>query len=264
MTTVYLVTHIKSKVYTDLVKYSLLSFFYIKEDIQYYIKENQRIFLDCGAYSYATTDKSRPDIEEYIAFCHKYGDKIDAYANMDVIGDDEATYENQMIMEDMGLHPVPVFHQGDDWKYLEEYLKGDHDYIALGGVADPKYRQTSSKWMGKVISSIAELNPTIKTHAFGVTSMAELIKYRFYSCDSSTWTGALQYNKYQNYKGNGVLEEIDAEDSLDRLGLHFGDMSIEAKMKQSVTAWLKKVNYAQRIIPSSEVPFKRAEIELLL
>ena len=264
MTSVYLVTNLKTKIYTDLIDHTLLSFFYIKDDIQYYIDRDQHIFLDCGAFSHQSTGKGKPDVEEYASFCHKYGDKCDAYANMDVIGSDDLTYENQLIMEDLGLHPVPVFHRGEDWNYLIEYLKGDHDYIALGGVADPKDRQASSRWMGKVISHIVEHNPTIKTHAFGVTSMPDLVKYRFHSCDSSTWCDAMRYNKYQFYKGNGMLKEIDAEDSLETLGLHFGDKTLEAKMKQSLTAWKHIIDYAKRITPSSEESFKKAEIEKLI
>lgn len=246
-----------------MIQYALVSFFYIKDDIQYYLDAGHNLFVDCGAFSHVNTGKGVADIEDYAAFCHKFGDQVDAYANMDVIGDAAATYENQCVMEDLGLHPLPVFHRGDDWKYLDDYLKGDHDYIAFGGVADPRDRKAANKWMGKVISHIVEFNPTIKTHAFGVTSPEELVKYRFFSCDSSTWCDAFRYNKYQFYKGHGVLEEIDVQESRKRIGLHYGSVPLDGKFKHSLTTWKKRMEFIDRIIPSSEQPFRKAEIDQL-
>lgn len=258
-----MVTNIKPKAFAELVQYSLLSYYYIKDDLQYYIDKGQNVFLDCGAFSFQTRGGQIVDIEDYAAFCHKFGDKVDCYANMDVIGDGEKTFENQQILEDFGLNPIPVFHRGTSMDYLVNYLKGDYDYIALGGVADPRERVESAKWMSKVVSLISEHNPTIKTHAFGVTSKNELVKYRFYSCDSSTWCDAMRYNKWQRYLGNGGLTEIAAEKTKDFCGFHFGDRPLDTKIRQSLTAWLHVVDWCKRITPSSEEPFRKSEIEAL-
>ena len=90
------------------------------------------LFIDSGAYS-ASTQNVEINIKEYIKFIKKYEKYIDVYANLDVIGDPEATYKNQKIMEKAGLKPLPCFHYGEDWSWLEKYIK-EYSYIALGGM----------------------------------------------------------------------------------------------------------------------------------
>ena len=52
------------------------------------------LFLDSGAYS-AWSKGVTIDIDEYISFIKKNIKYITVYANLDVIGDPEATYRNQ-------------------------------------------------------------------------------------------------------------------------------------------------------------------------
>ena len=33
------------------------------------------------------------------------------------------SYKNQQVMKEAGLHPIPVFHQGENWLWLEKMLK---------------------------------------------------------------------------------------------------------------------------------------------
>ena len=80
------------------------------------------LFVDSGAYSAHKRGVSI-DIQEYIAYLQDNKDYIDVYANLDVIGDPEATLENQKIMEEAGLSPLPCFHMGEDWKYLHLYVE---------------------------------------------------------------------------------------------------------------------------------------------
>ena len=87
-------------------------------------------FLDSGAFS-AYTVGAKINLDEYIQYIKDH--KIKTYANLDVIDDVEGSYQNYKYMVSSGLKPIPVFHCGEDSKYLELYLK-DCDYIALGGV----------------------------------------------------------------------------------------------------------------------------------
>jgi len=70
-------------------------------------KEKERkldIFLDSGAFS-AYTQKAVIKLDDYIAFIKKYAKYITVYANLDVIGDAEATLKNQKLMERQGSSP---------------------------------------------------------------------------------------------------------------------------------------------------------------
>ncbi len=140
------------------------------------------LFLDSGAYS-AFTKGIKIDIYEYIDFIKKYHDKIEIYANLDVIGDAEATFENQKIMEKEGLNPLPCFHYGEDIKYLIRYIK-DYDYIALGGMV-PISSKDLSYWLDNLFSSY--IPAETKIHGFGLTSLKLMLRYPWYSVDSTSW-----------------------------------------------------------------------------
>ena len=42
-----------------------------------------------------------------------------------------ASYANQQKMKEAGLNPIPVFHQDENFRWLEKYLADGEDYICL-------------------------------------------------------------------------------------------------------------------------------------
>lgn len=151
------------------------------------------LFLDSGAFS-AFTQGAVIDIHEYISFIKKYARFIDVYANLDVIGDPVATKKNQEIMEKAGLKPLPCFHYGEEVKYLREYIKSN-EYIALGGMASSKSGAVLSndqrqQWLDEIFSKYicdSEGLPKVKVHGFGLTSLKLMLRYPWYSVDSTSW-----------------------------------------------------------------------------
>lgn len=146
------------------------------------------IFLDSGAYS-AFSRGISINIDDYISFIKKYEDKLTVYANLDVIGDPEATYENQKYMESKGLMPLPCFHYGESIKWLKRYLEDGHDYLALGGMV-PISTKDLMHWLDGVWSdhlTDKKGMPIVKVHGFGMTSHKLLIRYPWYSVDSTSW-----------------------------------------------------------------------------
>src|SRR5690606_34552783 len=114
------------------VKSRLISYFYI--DKKNFMEKDmfENIFVDSGAFS-AYTREAVIDIDDYIAFIKHYRKDITVYANLDAIGDAKASLYNYEYMCNAGLHPLPVFHQGEDFSYLRKYLE-ETEYIALGGM----------------------------------------------------------------------------------------------------------------------------------
>ena len=147
-------------------------------------KKKVKLFLDSGAYS-AKTQGVNIDIDEYIAFIKKHKDLIEVYANLDSIDDPEETWKNQKYMEAAGLNPMPVYHYGEPIEYLERYLK--YDYIALGGmVRSPDL----IKWLDDIWHSHLldeDGMPKVKVHGFGLTSLKLMMRYPWYSVDSTSW-----------------------------------------------------------------------------
>lgn len=174
--------------------------------------ENLKIdlFLDSGAFS-AFTQDVKIDINEYIAFIRRYEKHLSVYANLDVIGDAKGTFLNQKIMEQAGLKPLPCFHYGEPIKYLEYYIKR-YDYIALGGIV-PVHSSQLYYWLDDLFSKyICDSSgaPKVKVHGFGLSSHKLMVRYPWYSVDSTSWVIASRcYIIYLPKWKNGWRYNID-------------------------------------------------------
>jgi hypothetical protein len=133
--------------------------------------------------------------EEYIKFIIKYESYIETYANLDVINNAEATWENQRYMESHGLNPIPVFHLGCDLKWLRMYLDKGYSYIAMGGmVPNPPsvlIPALDSIWSDYFTDGTGLA--TIKVHGFAITAVGMVTRYPWYSVDSTSW---VKFGKY--------------------------------------------------------------------
>ena len=90
-------------------------------------------------------------------------------------------------MSAMGVHTLPCFHFGDRWELLDEYMKYS-DYVAIGGLVRTDM-SALIRFFDELFERIANADgtPKIKTHGFGLTSLPLMLKYPWYSVDSSTW-----------------------------------------------------------------------------
>jgi hypothetical protein len=167
------------------------------------------LFLDSGAYS-AWSKGVTIDIDEYISFIKKNIKYITVYANLDVIGDPEATYRNQKYMESKGLRPLPVFHSTlEPYSWLKKYIDEEYEYIGLGGMAGGSI---SKKDIVPILDEVFEKYicdkdgmPKVKVHGFGMTSLELLLKYPWYSVDSTSWVmtgrfGSVMVPRFRNGK----------------------------------------------------------------
>jgi len=169
------------------------------------MKNKISLFLDSGAFS-AWSKKVRIDIQDYISFIKEHEQYLDIYANLDAIGNAKQTLENQKIMEKAGLNPLPCFHYGEDIKYFQYYLD-KYSYIALGGMV-PIMTKDLAKWLDPLFSNYI---PTeIKIHGFGLTSLKLLLRYPWYSVDSTSWVmtsrmGSVYVPRYK--QGKWIYDE---------------------------------------------------------
>jgi len=174
----------------------LWSYYWIIKDKGKMPKENKiDLFMDSGAFS-AWTQGKDININEYIQFIKENQDVINIYANLDVIGiggkqpnklTAEKTLENQKIMEKAGLSPVPVFHFGEPFPYLKDYCD-KYEYIALGVAGNIGAKLIP--WLDKCFSEFIcdeKGYPKAKIHGFAVTSLKLMLRYPWYSVDSTSW-----------------------------------------------------------------------------
>lgn len=148
--------------------------------------EEGHLFLDSGAYS-VSMGKAVIDVKDYGRYLQEFGDTVDIYANLDVIGDAEASWANQDILEDMGLMPMPCFHMNEPFDFLERMIE-KYEYIALGGLTHASVKSVSS-WLNSVffLPNGDLRSPGTKFHGFGLGSQALMTTWPWYSVDSTTY-----------------------------------------------------------------------------
>jgi hypothetical protein len=210
-------------------------------------------FLDSGAFS-AWSKKEEIDIDKYADYIKKNIGTIDHYANLDIIGDAEATSKNQKYLESVGLHPMPVFHYNEPFEALKALLD-NYEYIALGGMV-PITTGRLIPWLNEVFHLVCdeEGNATRKIHGFGMTTTTIIKRYPWYSVDSIS-----------PFYGAGFGRIYDEAGELD-LSRNTGHVDLATRLyleknRQNFKFEELKEDYKQRIIYNIQF-FLRLEKEL--
>lgn len=159
----------------------------VTEDPERALRPKPKLFIDSGAYS-AETKGAHISVYQYLSFLKRWKPYLDVICGLDVIGNAEATWHNQKVMEDWGQEPIPTFHFGEDYKWLVKYVER-YSHMALGGQVGQSTEQLI-KWLDEVWDQYLtndEGLPIVKVHAFGVTSPDIMNRYPWHSVDSTSW-----------------------------------------------------------------------------
>jgi hypothetical protein len=168
-----------------------------------YLEEVQDVnfILDSGAFSVWTLGQVIT-LKEYMDFAKLFKDRYASrlnslyVVNLDKIPgefgrkpsyqevEDSAQVgrDNFLHLKDAGLDTIPVFHQHEDFKWLE-LMKQEVDYIGISPANDIATKGRLA-WLDNVY---ADLRDNYKTHSFGGISERILRRYPIYSGDSSSW-----------------------------------------------------------------------------
>ncbi|MER7835348.1 hypothetical protein ABTY98_05405 [Streptomyces sp. NPDC096040] len=161
------------------------------------------VFGDSGAHSARTLGISLT-LDGYATWCHRWDQHLTLYANLDVIGAPEATWRNQQALETQhGLTPIPVFHTGEPWSYLERYIDEGYTYIALGKLLGNPLDDLLP-WLDKAFRIAGD---RAVFHGFGMTVWDVVRRLPFYSVDSSTWTQPYRFGivkLFDHHRGQWV------------------------------------------------------------
>jgi len=139
------------------------------------------LFIDSGAFS-ISQNKADVNIKNYIRFLKEEGKKIDHYSSLDVVGNGEESLLNWRLMRKEGLFPIPVYHDGEPWKILEEYVD-NCSYVGLGAVA---YKSNKARvlFFDRIFEKFPDRSK-VGFHGFGVFTFSLLKRYPWRSVDSS-------------------------------------------------------------------------------
>lgn len=177
------------------VEHMLESYHYIHKpkSVETIRREGRKIFLDSGAFS-AFTQGIEVDLPAYCDYIHQNEDIIEQVDGqplasvLDAIGDCDGTWRNQMEMERRGVRPLPCFHYGEPEEALKWYVER-YSYITIGGmvpISTPQLRVWLDR-LWKDYLTHPDGTPKVKVHGFGLTSLPLMMRYPWYSVDSSTW-----------------------------------------------------------------------------
>lgn len=186
----------------------LLSYFYYKNKLDYVknlINQGIDVFLDSGAFSAKTKNKTI-NINEYCLFIQQ--SNVKTYAGLDVIGNAEETFANQIYMEkEYNLHPIPTFHIGSNLEQLKKILP--YNYIALGGLV---HCEGMLPYLEEIWKILYMDNPQRKVHGFGLTNIEIVKKYPWYSVDSSSFKSCKRFGRQNLYDGNNTFKTISEKE----------------------------------------------------
>jgi hypothetical protein len=197
-------------------------------------RTGEKLFLDSGAFS-AWSMGVTVDLEKYCRFIHEYSDCFYVASVLDVIGSAEGTYENQKKMERLGTRPIPCFHYGEDPAYCEYYVN-NYEYMALGGFGVAANRGAIMQWLDEVWEKYltdGAGRPRIKVHGFAITAVPLMVRYPWWSVDSSSW---VQISSVGNilHPDHGIIAMSSNSPARKTEGHHFDNMS---KLHQSKLAY---------------------------
>ena len=98
-----------------------------------------------------------------------------------------ASYANQQKIKEAGLNPIPVFHQDENFRWLEKYLADNEKYICLSA-SQRAWQRDKLTWLrdcSKLLCS--QGRPIVRTHALGETSTLICHEFPFTTVDSRRW-----------------------------------------------------------------------------
>ena len=155
--------------------------------------------LDSGAFTMWSTGREFT-VDQYIEYIREVGaDTFTEIIGLDKVGDAEFTLKNCRKMRDaLGRDVVPVFHIGEDFKWLKRYAK-EFDKVGLSCRFGESFKQSHHFYD----SCFYHAWPC-KFHSFGWATEEVLSRNPFQSADSSSFmTSGLRYGNWKSLKKIG-------------------------------------------------------------
>lgn len=166
-----------------------------------------KLFIDSGAYT-AYTKGVILNVDDYITFLNSITSDCTVFAQLDTVPGQmgkpktaeerarapELSWRNYLYMRERLVEPlklIPVFHQGEDYKWLHnmlEYTDSDGMHIPYIGISPAVDVPGLDDFLNTSFDIIEHSsNPNVKTHAFGMTQLKVLETNPYTSADSTSW-----------------------------------------------------------------------------
>lgn len=151
-------------------------------------------FADKIDHSYSTTKQFAKYLDSYVEWIRQFGDHLEFCVSLDVPLNAKRSWETYVEMTNQGVNVLPVYHYGEEIKWLDKYLDRT-DYIGIGGLVRTGDKLSSFSFREKTWARIlnGKGRPRAKIHAFGIGTADILRRHPYYSSDSTT---AFTWSRY--------------------------------------------------------------------
>lgn len=170
-------------------KYSLASFYNIREWQIPFLKSCEDFLLDSGAFTFMNSRKGQVDFEEYIKryadFINKYEIKNFFELDVDSIKGYSKVLKYRKKLEMLtGRQCIPVWHKS---RGISEYLRmcDEYKYVAIGGIVTKEIKPEQYKGFSVMIKEAHKRG--CRVHGLGFTSTSYFNDIKFDTVDSTTW-----------------------------------------------------------------------------
>lgn len=213
-----------------------------------------KLLIDSGAFSVHKSGKT-VDLNEYIQFLNNNHEYLDYYIQLDDIpgkwGEQKTieqitespkkSWNNYLYMIEKLVEPqklLPVFHQGENFSYLEQMLEFRNTnnepiaYICLSSNKElpTKDRLLFYKKCYEIIHKSS--NPNVKIHSLGTQSKIQCESFPFTSSDATSWIlTAANGNIYTKF-GTILVSDMQSGDKhniLNDVGIDVFKQYVESK-----------------------------------
>lgn len=167
------------------------------------VPSGANMLIDSGGFTAFTLGKTI-SITEYFEWAKRFEaeNKLKfnslRFMTLDVVGNQEKTWQNFAKLRAMGLEVLPIVTHGCSEKDILRAL--EYDYIAFGGLVP--YAMKPDKmlpWLkmafSKAIEKFRKTGTMPKIHLLGVAQEKLLSAFPAYSSDSSSWTRTLRFGQ---------------------------------------------------------------------
>lgn len=125
--------------------------------------------------------------------------------------------ENLFYMESQGLHPIPVWRDGEPMEYLDYYCM-HYPWVSVGGLTGTA--KPGKKYMIGLVNKLVQSYPGTKFHLFGVgiSGVLAFKQMRPYSTDFSTWSTVARFGHAIVLDKRQIIKEVQMpKEERDRL-----------------------------------------------
>jgi hypothetical protein len=128
-------------------------------------------------------------LKDYAKFVQENHKDWDWYVNFDYVKQCPIVWEMQQTLEEMGIHPVPVYHGDQPIDWLKRYIDKGYKLICLGSV---RRNNKDVRYYYDQCFNAAK-GSDVLFHALAVGSISIMGMYDWYSVDNASWAKAAVY-----------------------------------------------------------------------